>query len=176
MRSLKKRLEKLGVNNENANDYVEYCYDLIMHLVRARLLLDGYSASGQGAHEAEVSYLRIMGFNEKDVQFADQMRYFRNGIVYYGTSLDAEYAEKTIEFEKKVVPAHIKNFILRTTGMNIGKEVCIPHDIYFDPYFPELIILEDGSLVGGGSSIYTHKIEKKKLILVKCVLKERTMI
>jgi len=104
MRSLKKRLEKLGVNNENANDYVEYCYDLIMHLVRARLLLDGYSASGQGAHEAEVSYLRIMGFNEKDVQFADQMRYFRNGIVYYGTSLDAEYAEKTIEFAKKVYP------------------------------------------------------------------------
>src|SRR3989344_6467794 len=104
MRSLKKRLEKLGVNNENANYYVEYCYDLIMHLVRARLLLDGYSASGQGAHEAEVSYLRIMGFNEKDVQFADQMRYFRNGIVYYGTSLDAEYAEKTIEFAKKVYP------------------------------------------------------------------------
>ena len=104
MRSLKKRLEKLGVNNENANDYVEYCYDLIMHLVRARLLLDGYSASGQGAHEAEVSYLRIMGFNEKEVQFADQMRYFRNGIVYYGTSLDAEYAEKTIEFAKKVYP------------------------------------------------------------------------
>ena len=104
MRYLKKRLEKLGVNNENANDYVEYCYDLIMHLVRARFLLDGYSASGQGAHEAEVSYLRIMGFNEKDVQFADQMRYFRNGIVYYGTSLDAEYAEKTIEFAKKVYP------------------------------------------------------------------------
>ena len=72
------------------------------------------------------------------------------------------YNKLILNIQKKVVPAHIKNFILRTIGMNIGKDVCIPHDIYFDPYFPELIILEDGSLVGGGSSIYTHKIEKKK--------------
>jgi len=112
MRSLKKRLEKLGVDNENANDYVEYCHDTIMHLVRARLLLEGYSASGQGAHEAEVSYLRIMGFNEKDVQFADQMRYFRNGILYYGNSLDVEYAEKVIEFTKKLYPKLKKMLIM----------------------------------------------------------------
>ncbi len=32
MRSLKERLEKLGVKNENAGDYIEYCYDIIMHL------------------------------------------------------------------------------------------------------------------------------------------------
>jgi hypothetical protein len=102
--SLKERLEKLGIKNENANDYVEYCYDIVMHLIRAKLYLDGYSTSGQSAHEAEVSYLRILGFAEKDVQFADQMRYFRNGILYYGTSLDAEYAEKVVEFTKRICP------------------------------------------------------------------------
>ena len=102
MKSLKERLEKLGVKNENANDYVEYCYDIIMHLVRAKLHLGGYYASGQGAHEAEVSYLRVLGFTENEVQFADRMRYFRNGILYYGTSLDAEYAEKVVEFTKKI--------------------------------------------------------------------------
>src|SRR3989344_2527875 len=91
MRSLKERLEKLGIKDENANDYVEYCYDLLLHLVRAKLYLDGYSASGQGAHEAEVAYLRKLGFTETEVRFADQVRYFRNGILYYGTSLDAEY-------------------------------------------------------------------------------------
>mgnify|MGYP001578113980 CR=1 FL=1 len=104
MLSLKERLEKLGVKNENANDYVEYCYDIIMHLVRAKLHLEGYLSSGQGAHEAEVSYLIVLGFPEKDVKFADQMRYFRNGILYYGTSLDAEYAEKVVGFTKKIYP------------------------------------------------------------------------
>ena len=104
MLSLKEKLEKIGIRNENANDYVEYCYDIIMHLVRAKLYLDGYSASGQGAHEAEVSYLKLLGFVEKDIQFADGLRYFRNGILYYGTSLDAEYAEKVIEFTKRVYP------------------------------------------------------------------------
>jgi len=102
--SLKERLEKLGIKNENANDYVEYCYDTLMHLVRAKLCLDGYCARGLGAHEAEVSYLRILGFTEKEVQFADEMRYFRNGILYYGTSLDAEYAEKVIKFTKTIYP------------------------------------------------------------------------
>ena len=104
MRSLKVQLEKIGVNDDNANDYVEYCFDTIMNLVRAKLFLKGYSASGQGAHEAEVSYLRELGFTEKDIQFADQLRYFRNGILYYGTSLDKEYADKVLEFTKKTHP------------------------------------------------------------------------
>jgi len=102
--SLKEREEKLGVKDENANDYVEYCYDIIMHLIRAKLYFAGYSTRGQGAHEAEVAYLRTLGFTEKEVQFADQMRYFRNGILYYGTSLDKEYAEKVIIFTKNLYP------------------------------------------------------------------------
>jgi len=101
LRSLNKQLEKIGVENDNANDYVEYCYGIIMYLVRAKLYLEGYNASGQGAHEAEVSYMRILGFNEKDVQFTDQIRFFRNGMLYYGTRLDKVYAEQVIEFTKR---------------------------------------------------------------------------
>lgn len=104
MLSLDERLEKLGVKNENANDYIEYCYDILMHLIRAKLYLEGYSTSGQGSHEAEISYLKTLGFAEKEVRFADQIRYFRNGILYYGTVLDAEYAKKVIEFIKKIYP------------------------------------------------------------------------
>ena len=94
--------EKLGITNENANDYVEYCYDIFMHLVRAKMLLEGYNASGFGAHEAEVAYIRVLGFNENDVQFANQLRFFRNGMLYYGTRLDKVYAEKVIEFTKQM--------------------------------------------------------------------------
>src|SRR3989339_857633 len=60
------------------------------------------NSSGFGAHEAEVSYMRILGFNENDVQFANQLRFFRNGMIYYGTILDTEYAEKVIEFTKRI--------------------------------------------------------------------------
>ena len=104
MRSIKMQLEKIGVIEDNANDYVEHCFDSLMNLIRAKLYLKGYAASGAGAHEAEVSYLRELGFTEKDIQFADQLRYFRNGILYYGTLLDKEYADKALEFTKKTHP------------------------------------------------------------------------
>ncbi|MEK6938541.1 MAG: hypothetical protein AABX04_05835 [Nanoarchaeota archaeon] len=104
LRSLNSNLEKVGINADNASDYVEHCYDLLMFLIRAKLYLMGYSASGQGAHEAEVSYLRNLGIGEKEVQFMDQLRYFRNGIIYYGSGLDQEYAEKVINFTKSFYP------------------------------------------------------------------------
>ena len=47
----------MGIDDDNANSIVKDCYDIIMELIRAKLLLDGYSSSGQFAHEAEVSYL-----------------------------------------------------------------------------------------------------------------------
>ncbi len=101
-RNLLEMIEKLKVDDINANMFIKSCYDILMELIRAKMLLEGYNASGFGAHEAEVSYLRILGFNEKDVQFIDQIRFFRNGILYYGTVLDKVYAEKVIGFTKRV--------------------------------------------------------------------------
>ena len=95
-------LSKLNVNDDNANMFIKSCYDILMELVRAKMLLEGYNASGFGAHEAEVSYLYGLGFGENDVQFADQIRFFRNGMLYYGTILDKEYAEKVVEFTKRI--------------------------------------------------------------------------
>ena len=34
----------------------------------------------------------------------DQMRFFRNGILYYGTALDQEYAGKVVNFTKTFHP------------------------------------------------------------------------
>jgi len=97
-----KKIKLLGISSETANDFVKSCYDIIMELIRAKMLLEGHNASGFGAHEAEISYMRVIGFNEKEVQFADQIRFFRNGMLYYGTVLDKEYTEKVIEFTKKI--------------------------------------------------------------------------
>jgi len=94
-------IEKLKVSDDTANILIKVCYDILMELIRAKMLLDGYNASGFGAHEAEVAYMRTLRFNERDVQFADQLRYFRNGMLYYGTMLEKNYAQKVIEFTKK---------------------------------------------------------------------------
>ena len=98
---LNEKVEKIGISNKTANSMIKDCYDILMEIIRAKMLFDGYNASSFRAHEAEISFLRILGFNEKDVQFADQIRFFRNGMLYYGTILDKEYAEKVLEFTKK---------------------------------------------------------------------------
>jgi|SRR3989338_7757228 len=100
--NLLEKIQKIELSDNNANDFVKSCYDIIMEIIRAKMLLEGYNASGFGAHEAEVSYMRILGFYENDVQFADQIRFFRNGMLYYGTILDKEYAEKVIDFTKRI--------------------------------------------------------------------------
>ena len=94
-------VEKMGVKESNANNIIKDAYDVIMELVRAKMLIVGFDASGQGAHEAEVSYMRNLGFSEGDVRFADQLRYFRNGITYYGKKFDKVYAENVLKFLEK---------------------------------------------------------------------------
>ena len=100
--NLLEKIEKIKLTDINANDFVKSCYDILMEIIRAKMLLAGYNASGLGAHEAEVSYLRLLEINENEVQFANQMRYFRNGMLYYGTALDKEYAKKVIDFTKRI--------------------------------------------------------------------------
>ena len=109
---LQELLDKIGIKENNANSVVKSCYDIIMELIRAKMLLDGYNASGFGAHEAEISYLKILGFNENEILFADKMRFFRNGMLYYGTVLDKEYAEKVAGFTRKILPK-IKSLLKR---------------------------------------------------------------
>ena len=94
----------MGVNDNNANSIVKDCYDIIMELVRAKLLLTGYSSAGQFAHEAEVSYLKKLGFSDNEVSFLNDLRYFRNSVVYYGKILGIEYADQVVKFTRKIYP------------------------------------------------------------------------
>jgi hypothetical protein len=100
-KSLQKTTEKMGIDDENANDYIEDCYNILIFLIRAKMLERGYSSSGQGAHEAEVAFSKEIGFNENEILLLDKLRYFRNGILYYGKRFDKEYAVKVINFTKK---------------------------------------------------------------------------
>lgn len=86
----------------NANFIVDYCYDIIIELIRAKMFIDGYNPGN--SHEAEVSYMLILGFSETETRFMDEIRYYRNGIKYYGTILNMEYAKKVLEFTNKMYP------------------------------------------------------------------------
>jgi len=86
----------------NPNFIVDSCYDIIIEMVRARMLIDGFNAGN--SHEAEFSYMTRLGFSEADVRFMDEVRYYRNGTKYYGTMLDMGYAEKVMAFMKRIYP------------------------------------------------------------------------
>lgn len=104
LEGLYERIKVMGINNKNANSIIKDCYDIIMEIIRAKLLILGYLSSGRYAHEAEVSYLRKLGFPDGEISFLNELRFFRNSITYYGKLLDTEYAQKVYEFLKRVVP------------------------------------------------------------------------
>ena len=95
---------KIGLSDENANYFIENSYDVIIEIIRAKLHIDGFNASGEGAHEGEVAYMERMGFPAKEMRFMNDLRFFRNGILYYGKDFDAEYGNKVIVFLDKVYP------------------------------------------------------------------------
>ena len=107
---LKQRIEKIGINELNANSIVKDCYDIIMELVRSKMLLEGYSCSGNLAHAAEVSYTEKLGFSKTEIEFLNEARYLRNAIVYYGKMLSKEYTEKIFNFLEKIHPKLISLF------------------------------------------------------------------
>jgi hypothetical protein len=101
---LNERLELVDINENNANSVIKDCHDILLELVRAKLLMSGYNSSGQFSHEAEVAYLIVLGFPETDVAFMNDLRYYRNGALYYGKTSNAEYASKVVAFTKKMQP------------------------------------------------------------------------
>ncbi|MFH1506246.1 MAG: hypothetical protein ABIE94_04660, partial [archaeon] len=84
------------------------------------------------------------------------------------------YNKFIFKIQRKITPSHFKNWLLKTTGMNVGRDACLPHDMEFDPYFPELIQIGMGCIVGS-KIVRTHKIENKRLTLGKVIVKPRAL-
>ena len=95
-------LRNIPSEQMSPNFIVEHCYDVIIELVRAKMFLDGFNSGN--SHEAEVSYMEKLEFPKSEVVFMDELRYYRNGIKYYGKILDKEYADKVLTFMKKTFP------------------------------------------------------------------------
>lgn len=99
--AIKEITQAIGITNTNANTLIKTAYDAIMARTRADMIREGLNSAGRGAHEAELAYLRKQGVREQDIQFLNQLRYFRNGIMYYGKNFDKEYAQKVINLTNK---------------------------------------------------------------------------
>lgn len=48
--------------------------------------------------------MRNLNFNEEEISFMNSLRYYRNGIKYYGRVFDKEYALKVYDFLIKMYP------------------------------------------------------------------------
>lgn len=51
----------------------------------------------------------------------------------------------------------LKRWLLRRTGMNVGKNVSVGLDVMFDIFWPELITLKDNCILGYNSTILCHE-------------------
>lgn len=95
-------IKSFSIKDTDPNYIVETSYDILIELIRAKMFLNGFNSSN--SHEAEVAYMRNMGFNEEEVLFMNSLRYYRNGIKYYGKIFDKEYSLKVLDFLIKLYP------------------------------------------------------------------------
>ena len=77
----------------------------------------------------------------------------------------------------RVVPfIEIKNSLYRMIGVKIGKNVVIAAYTVIDPFFPELITIEDNVIVGVGATILAHEYTQEKLRKGRLHIKKRALI
>jgi len=103
-------IKSIKINDQSANTIIKLSYDIIMELIRSIMLKKGYKASGYGAHEAEVSFLRTIKVKEKEVREINVLRELRNSVNYYGKILDTEYARKVMALLQAIYPILIKRY------------------------------------------------------------------
>ena len=97
-------IRAVKITEVNANFFIEQVYDILIELIRAKMLIDGFIASGNYAHEAEVSYLRKLDFNEHNISLVNELRKFRNAVKYYGQRYSKEEAENSVKFLNSILP------------------------------------------------------------------------
>jgi len=62
------------------------------------------------------------------------------------------------EWQKSsLVSQSFRQELLKNAGVKIGKNVNIEDNVWFDPYYPEKITIEDGVVIKSGATIVTHE-------------------
>lgn len=69
-----------------------------------------------------------------------------------------------------------KNRLLRSIGMNIGREAFIAPMVFFDIEFPRLVSIGEGAVVGTLTKILTHEVSIKSVRLGKTVIGKQALV
>lgn len=70
----------------------------------------------------------------------------------------------------------LKNALLRSIGVRIGKHVFIAATVELDIQFPELITIEDGAILGMHSHIATHEVTHTHIRLGKVHIGKNALV
>ncbi len=80
-------------------------------------------------------------------------------------------------YVSRILPSlALKRFLLRLTGMKIGKNVSIGFMSMFDIMWPELISIKDNCVIGYNATILCHEFLIKEYRLGEVVLEENVLI
>ena len=85
------------------------------------MLKEGLIASGNYAHEAEVSYMNELKFTDYEISFVNVLRSSRNGINYYGKIFEEDYAKECYNFLTAIMVYDSKNFLKKDKNEDVYK-------------------------------------------------------
>lgn len=76
-----------------------------------------------------------------------------------------------------ILPAgEFKNKLLRSVGMNIGREAFIAPLVFLDVEFPSLLTIGEGAVVGTMTKILTHEVTVKSIRLGKTEIGRQALV
>ncbi|MEK6926961.1 MAG: hypothetical protein AABX11_00865 [Nanoarchaeota archaeon] len=150
---LKDRVDKLGINEFNANSIIKDIHDIIIEKIRAKVLIEGYSCSGNFAHEAEIAYMKNLGFTDYELSFINQLRQSRNGINYYGKIYEKSYAGSCYKFLTE---------INNKLDFMFSREIIPKLKFYVVDNPDEMIRLINGFLLYSGKSFNWSRLYSKE--------------
>lgn len=101
----KLRCEKIKTFNEEKESslIVEGYYEVAKEMITAILFIDGYKTL---SHKDLIEYLSLnfkYNFSNLDIRLLDQLRKFRNNIVYYGVFIEPSFVKRNKEHINTVI-------------------------------------------------------------------------
>ncbi len=70
----------------------------------------------------------------------------------------------------------VKRFLLRLTGMKVGKNVSVSALVTFDFFWPELIEIKDNAIIGFNSTVLAHEFLIKEYRTGKVIIGKNVLI
>ncbi len=90
-------------------------------------------------------------------QILSDLWHFRYPLKYFPKHLKLIIKIPIFHLLKFIPPSSLKNSIYRIFGVKIARGVIITFNVYLDVFFPELITIEDGAIIGEYTKIFTHE-------------------